>query len=206
MLALIAIGLLIILVLIIYLADRVNSLEKQTQEAVKSIKEKAAVFKGPFAGLSAKKLWDAMTGLVPEGMEASMVMDVRERYELVLQKHIEMLFGEGAKDAQRGLSGDPKNTRMISTLRGQVESWLPQAQVNAIYKAGYDSVGIQNAEQHTAVYTILEEACQHLYGKVQVERPTGQSMQLMPPMSGLLLADQGAEGGPAAGASAGPAT
>ena len=139
-LAFIAIGLLIVLVFIIYLVDRVNAIEKETRLVAQSLNaQKEPPSLGPFAGLSSKKLWDAMTGRVPEGMDPSVLVEVRERYELVLQKHIEAIFQEGVKDGQRGLTGEPKNTKLIATLRGPVESWLPSAQVNTLYKCGIDS-------------------------------------------------------------------
>ena len=183
MLAVIAIGLLVILVMIIYLTERVNSLEKQTQEAVHSLKEKPAAPKGVFAGLANKKLWDAMTGQMPEGLDEDSAGEVRERYQVVLQKHIEGLFSEGLKDGQRGLSGDPKNTRWSSTLRGQGESWLPQTQVNAIYKAGLDAANCQTAEQQVPIRAALLEACQSLYTKTQIELPYGLVDQILPPMA-----------------------
>lgn len=183
MLALIAIGLLVILVMIIYLTERVNSLEKRTQEAVHSMKDKSAEPKGVFAGLANKKLWDVMTGQIPEGLDEDTVGDVRERYQVVLQKHVEGLFSEGLKDGQRGLSGDPKNTRWITTLRGQVESWLPQMQVNAIYKAGLDAANCQTAEQQLPIRVVLQDACQNLYTKTQIELPHGLIDQMLPPMA-----------------------
>lgn len=193
MLALIAIGLLVILVLVIYLADRVSSLERQTQDAVASLKERGvSSFKGPFGGLSAKKLWDAMTGLLPEGMDEQTVMDVRERYEAVIQKHIEAVFSEGVKDGERGLSGEPKNTRWVTTLRGQVESWLPQAQVNAIYKAGLDFSTAKSPDQQALVRQAFGEPCRVLYEKVGVEPLVDLVAQLVPAApSGAVIAPTG---------------
>ena len=134
-LALIGIGLLVVLVFIIYLVDRVNGIEKETRRVAQSLNDaKEPPPLGPFAGLSSKKLWDAMTGRVPEGLDPSLLVEVRERYESVLFKHIEAIFQEGIQDGQRGLTGEPKNTKLLTTLRGPVESWLPSAQVNTLYK------------------------------------------------------------------------
>jgi hypothetical protein len=191
MLGVIAIGLLVIVVLIIYLADRVNSLERQTQEAVNSLKAKPFAPKGVFAGLSSKKLWDAMAGQFPEGLDEDAIGDLRERYLTVLQKHIEAVFSEGLKDGQRGLSGDPKNTRRISTLRGQVESWLPQTQVNAIYKAGLDAANSQSPEQLASIQFALGEACNHLFQKTQIEPPVALIEQLLAPLN--LAAEAGSD-------------
>lgn len=179
-LAFIAIGLLVVLVFIIYLVDRVNAIEKETRQFARSLQEpKEAQPLGPFAGLSSKKLWDAMTGRVPEGMDPSLVVEVRERYEMVLQKHIEAIFNEGVKDGQRGMSGEPKNTKLITTLRGPVESWLPSAQVNTIYKCGLDSVQLP-ADQWDALRTVLDEAGETLYAKALLTLPKPLSLALMP--------------------------
>ena len=179
-LAFIAIGLLIVLVFIIYLIDRVNSIEKETRQFAQTLndqKEPPAL--GPFAGLTSKKLWDAMTGRVPEGLDPGVLVEVRERYETVLQKHIEAVFQEGVKDGQRGLSGEPKNTKLVTTLRGPIESWLPSAQVNTLYKCGLDSAQLP-PEQLDAVRNALDEAGQTLYGKALINLAQPLSMTLMP--------------------------
>jgi hypothetical protein len=179
-LAFIAIGLLVVLVFIIYLVDRVNAIEKETRQFAQSLhdtKEPASL--GPFAGLSSKKLWDAMTGRVPEGMDPSVLVEVRERYELVLHKHIESIFQEAVKDGQRGLTGEPKNTKLITTLRGPVESWLPSAQVNTLYKCGVDSTQLP-ADQLEAVRAALDEVGQTLYSKALLNLAQPLSVSLLP--------------------------
>jgi hypothetical protein len=179
-LAFIAIGLLVVLVFVIYLVDRVNAIERETRQFAQSMQPPKEVQpQGPFAGLSSKKLWDAMTGRVPEGMDPSVVVEVRERYELVLQKHIEAIFQEGVKDGQRGMSGEPKNTKLIATLRGPVESWLPSAQVNTLYKCGLDSAQMP-ADQLDSVRSALDEAGQNLYAKALLTLAQPLSAILMP--------------------------
>ena len=176
----VAIGLLVVVVVIIYLVDRVNSIEKETRQFARSLQEPPeAQPVGPFAGLFSKKLWDAMTGRVPEGMDPSLVVEVRERYEMVLNKHVEAIFNEGVKDGQRGMSGEPKNTKLIPTLRGPVESWLPSAQVNTIYKCGFDSVQLP-VDQWGVVRSALDEAGQTLYAKALLTLPQPLSSILMP--------------------------
>jgi DNA-binding FrmR family transcriptional regulator len=179
-LAFIAIGLLVVLVFIIYLVDRVNSIEKETRkfaQALHDTKEPPSL--GPFAGLSSKKLWDAMTGRAPEGIDPSVLVEVRERYEVVLHKHIESIFQEAVKDGQRGLTGEPKNTKQITTLRGPVESWLPSAQVNTLYKCGVDSTQLP-ADQLDAVRAALDEVGQTLYSKALLNLAQPLSVSLLP--------------------------
>lgn len=179
-LAFIAIGLLVILVFIIYLVDRVNAIEKETRQFSRSLRgPQEARALGPFAGFSSKKLWDAMTGRIPDGIEPSVVAEVRERYEPVLQKHIEAIFQEGVKDGQRGMSGEPKNTKLIASLHGPVESWLPSAQVNTIYKCGLDSLELP-ANQWDDLRSALDEAAQTLYAMALLTLRQPPSFTLMP--------------------------
>ena len=179
-LAFIAIGLLVVLVFIIYLVDRVNAIEKETRQFAQSLQDtKEPPSLGPFAGLSSKKLWDAMTGRVPEGMDPSVLVEVRERYEMVLHKHIDSIYQEAVKDGQRGLTGEPKNTKLITTLRGPVESWLPSAQVNTLYKCGVDSTQLP-ADQLDAVRAALDEVGQTLYSKALLNLAQPLSMSLLP--------------------------
>jgi hypothetical protein len=178
--ALMAMGILVLLVFILYLLDRVNNLEKETRQFSKSLKsQKEAVSPGPFAGLHSKKLWDAMTGRVPEGFDPALVDEVRPLYEIVLHKHVDAIFQEGVADGQLGAMAEPKNTKFINTARGPVESWLPSAQVNTLYKCGLDSVQLPG-DQLDAVRFALDEAGQTLYGKAMVNLAQPLSVSLMP--------------------------
>ena len=178
--ALIALGLLVLLVFILYLLDRVNTLEKETRRFAQSLNSpKDVTPPGPFGGLSSKKLWDAMTGRVPEGLDPSAVDEMRVLYEMVLHKHVDAIFQEGVKDGQRGMLGEPKNTKVITTSRGPVESWLPSAQVNTLYKCGLDSAQLP-PDQLAAVRAALDEAGLTLYSKAMVNLAQPLSASLMP--------------------------
>jgi len=186
-----AIGLLVILVVVLYLLDRVNTIEKETRQFAKSLnvqKEEPSVL--PFAGLASKKLWDAMTGRLPDGLDPALMHQVRSHYQPVLHKHIDALFQEGVMDGLRGILGEPKNTKLINTSSGPVESWLPSAQVNTLYKCGLDSVQL-SADQLDAVRLALDEAGQTLYGKVMVNLDQPLSVSLMPkPVSEMQILAQ----------------
>ncbi len=181
--ALIAIGLLVILILVIYLIDRVNAIEKETRKVMTSINEKSAIAAIPFRGLSSKKLWDAMTGRAAEGMDAEAMADLRSQYPVVLSKHMEALYKEGFKDGQRGLSGEPKNTKQISTSKGMVESWIPSAQANALYQCGLNASQTPESEWGP-IRASMDEAGQFLLSKTQQDTSSPLSDWLMP-QSGL---------------------
>lgn len=176
----IALALLLIILMIIYLVDRINVIERTTQEAVRSLgQQQAPAAIGPFGALSGKALWDAMTG---EGagfdpMEASML---RQRYESVLSRHIEGLFEDGRKDGQAGANNRPPNTRRINTVRGSVESWLPAAQAQALYQCGRD-FATQGPGQWSAVRIELDDTVRDLYARAQIEQRGRLSESLMGP-------------------------
>lgn len=203
--AFLAIGLLVVIVLMIYLVDRINSLEKETRRVAQASAGLSATPSDPWSGLSGKALWDAMTGRPPAGMPAAVLQDLRPRYELVLHKHIQSLFDEGARDGPRGLSGEPKNPRSIQTSLGPVDSWMPTPQANTIYKCGLDSTQVA-PEALASVRQALDEAGQLLFSKAQLSLAEPLSVSLMPEASAALMPGAPAPGGQQAGTgSPGPA-
>ncbi|MEY2805540.1 MAG: hypothetical protein RL657_2876 [Pseudomonadota bacterium] len=193
-------GFLVVLVLLLYLIDRVNTLEREARGA-KSLAP--AVPKGPFAGLAGRKLWDAMAGSPPSGVDAAEWAAVRNRYNLVLQLHIEDVFAEGQRDGQRGMAGEPKNPRLIASPDGPVESWLPLTQLKSIYQAGLDS-GTATEEALLGVRVNLNEAGRVLYQQTGMPNCPVQSDLLLPgPLPQLTswdpaMASPGQSGAPAA--------
>lgn len=185
--AFMAIGLLVVIILIVYLVDRVNHVEQETHRMVQSMSAPPAVSQQPFGGLSGKTLWDALSGKPPEGMAEAAVQEVRSQYEPVLHKHIQSLFDEGVRDGQRGLSGEPKNSRLIRGAKAAVESWMPAAQANTLYKCGLDSTQ-QPPEALEPVRAALDEAGQQLFAKVQIDLKEPLSSSLLPKPSGEPLA------------------
>ena len=184
--ALMAIGLLVILVLIIYLIDRVSTIEKETRQVLSSIQQQKTVpaVSLPFLGMSSKRLWDAMTGRPDSDMDPLAIFDLQGPYQVVLSKHVEALYKEGFKDSQRGMTGEPKITRQITTSAGTVESWIPPAQANAIYQCGVQAA--QTPEINWGpLRDTLNEAGNYLYSKAQLDTSSPLSDWLMPSGSGL---------------------
>ena len=103
--AFIAIGLLLILLLIVYLVDRVNTIEKETRRMALSMSQGSSdgpkSAKAPFAGLSGRRLWEAMIGKGADNLSDDVLAELRERYDLVLHKHLESLYKEGWRDGER---------------------------------------------------------------------------------------------------------
>lgn len=178
--ALMAIGLLLILILVIYLIDRVNSIESETRKVVSTLNENAAKMATPSMGLSAKKLWDAMTGRSTEGLDPQALADLRSRYPVILSKHAEALYKDGFKDGILGAApAEPKNTKEIAMSKGTVESWIPTAQANALYQCGLSASQTPEAEWGP-IRASMDEAGQFLWTKAQLEATSPLSEWLMP--------------------------
>lgn len=164
-------------ILIIYLIDRVNNLQRYTRllQPNKSEEEGA---NGPFGELSGQKLWDAVSGLPPEGWDKTSIDLIRNRYQLVLRKHLEELFTEGLHSAQSGLQSIPLPSRVIQTLRGPVESWIPIESAIAIHKAGAERARCQESDL-PKVRNALDDATLAVFAAA--------GMQLNRPMSDHLI-------------------
>ena len=185
--AFLAIGLLVVIILIIYLVDRVNSIERETRRVAQTLATPAPPApQGPFFGLSGKPLWDALSGRASSDLSPQILVELRENYEIVLQKHIQALFDEGYQDGQKGLSGEPKNTRKISTAKGNVESWIPGALANTLYKCGLDLAQLP-PQEWGPVQQALDEAGQQLFSRVDLPLLEPLSRGLMPAQDPLAL-------------------
>jgi len=181
--ALMAIGLMLVLILVIYLIDRVNSIESETRKVVSTLNENAAKMATPSMGLSGKKLWDAMTGRSTEGLDAQALDDLRSRYPVILSKHAEALYKDGFKDGVLGSPpSDPKNNREIVMAKGPVESWIPSAQANALYQCGLSASQTPEAEWGP-IRASMDEAGEFLWSKAQLEATSPLSEWLMPSSS-----------------------
>jgi hypothetical protein len=170
----------IVLILVIYLIDRVNSIESETRKVVSTLNENAAKLATPSMGLSAKKLWDAMTGRSNEGLDPQALADLRSRYPVILSKHAEALYKDGFKDGILGSPpADPKNTKEIVMAKGTVESWIPTAQANALYQCGLSASQTPEAEWGP-IRASMDEAGEFLWSKAQLDATSPLSEWLMP--------------------------
>lgn len=180
MLAVVTFGFLGVLVVFIYIVDRINSLERETRELITTLNKTPPVNKGPYAGLSGRKLWDAMCGK-HEGLDPVLVEDVRGRYADALTAHVRATFQEGASDAALGSVALPKNPRPVVTPYGTLESWLPTNELVVIYNAGVDSINREGFDL-SQVRTGLDAAVSQLFVQTLLRPPEpGLSGLLMPP-------------------------
>ncbi len=138
--------LLLLVILTLYLIDKINQLAKM-YEAPKpetpAMPEFETEIPGDllFAGLEGKKLWDAMNGKQVEGFDASMIEALRVHYEPILREHIVSTFKDGLEEVGGDQSKVPSSMRKISTVRGHIQSWLPPQHLGSIYRSALEFAG-----------------------------------------------------------------
>ena len=168
-----------IAILVVYLIDRVNTLQRYTRLLQSDMSEADDPSAGPFGGLTGERLWDAVSGVPIDGWDKNSIDLVRNRYQLVLRKHVEELFLEGFQNSQAGIQAIPSSSRFIQTLRGPVESWIPIENAIAIHQAGFER-GKGKEEDLPTVRKSLDDAVTLLFGLAGIKLPRPMSEHLVP--------------------------
>jgi hypothetical protein len=138
--------LLLLVILTLYLIDKVNNLAKM-YEAPKPELPTLPDFQPEipgdllFSGLEGKKLWDAMNGKQIEGFDAYLIEALRPHYEPILREHITSTFRDALEEVGGDESKVPSSTRKISTARGFIQSWLPPQHLGSIYRSALEFAG-----------------------------------------------------------------
>ena len=110
--------LLLLVILTLYLIDKVNLLTKLYEEPkpeMPPLPEAEPPSDILFAGLEGKKLWDAMNGKTVEGFDASLIDALRAHYEPILREHITLAFKDGLEDVDGSESRVPSSERRVIT-------------------------------------------------------------------------------------------
>lgn len=138
--------LLLLVILTLYLIDKINHLSKM-YDAPKPDASILPDFETEipgdllFSGLEGKKLWDAMNGKEVEGFDASMIEALRPHYEPILREHITATFKDGLEEVGGDESKVPSSLRKIETVRGHIQSWLPPQHLGSIYRSALEFAG-----------------------------------------------------------------
>jgi len=157
LLLLIFTGLVGLLLVVFFMLDRLNELHKHAD-----LQKTPHVPDDTFGGLTGKTLWDAMIGIPLSGWDAKKLEPLKPRYEAVLQKHLELLFEDGKLDAREGFAMPVRCDRVVPTLRGEIESWMPHEYASGIYRAAQDLINLP-PEEHEAVLSRIDDIGEALY-------------------------------------------
>ena len=154
--------LLLLVILTLYLIDKINNLAKMYEAPkpdVPALPEFETEIPGDllFSGLEGKKLWDAMNGKQVEGFDASMIEALRPHYEPILREHITATFKDGLEEVGGDESKVPSSMRKISTVRGHIQSWLPPQHLGSIYRSALEFAGAYANDPNPDVLVRLKQ-------------------------------------------------
>jgi len=157
--------LLLLVILTLYLIDKINHLAKMYEApkpetpGMPSMSEFETEIPGDllFSGLEGKKLWDAMNGKQVEGFDASMIEALRPHYEPILREHITATFKDGLEEVGGDESKVPSSMRKISTVRGHIQSWLPPQHLGSIYRSAIEFAGSYANDPNPEVLVRLQQ-------------------------------------------------
>jgi hypothetical protein len=155
--------LLLLVILTLYLIDKINHLAKMYEapkpETTGGLPEFETEIPGDllFSGLEGKKLWDAMNGKQVEGFDASMIEALRPHYEPILREHIIATFKDGLEEVGGDESKVPSSLRKISTVRGFIQSWLPPQHLGSIYRSAIEFAGSYANDPNPEVLVRLQQ-------------------------------------------------
>ncbi len=159
--------LLFLVVLTLYLIDKVNHLAKlyeAPQPELPPLPEPEPPSDILFAGLEGKKLWDAMNGKTVEGFDASLIDALRAHYEPILREHITLAFKDGLEDVDGSESRVASSERRVTTLRGHIQSWLPPQHLGGIYRAALEFAGSYKKNPQSQVFERLKQTVDSVTG------------------------------------------
>jgi hypothetical protein len=128
--------------------------------------------------MNGRILWDVLSGEAMQELDEEMISQLRSRYEMVLQKHIELLFEDGTLDGREGFSMPVSPERKVPTLRGEFISWIPHEFAKGIYMAGHDRATKPESE-HSLIAATLDNIGNELFEQVGMP-PIQLSKLLMP--------------------------
>lgn len=167
-------GLVGLLLVVFYLLDRVNALHNQSE----TTRLKRPFTDTSMATMNGRILWDVLSGEAMQELDEEMISQLRSRYEMVLQKHIELLFEDGTLDGREGFSMPVSPERKVPTLRGEFISWIPHEFAKGVYMAGH-SRATQPESEHPAIAAALDNIGNELFEQVGMP-PVKLSKLLMP--------------------------
>jgi len=157
--------LLLLVILTLYLIDKINHLAKMYEApkpetpGMPGMSEFETEIPGDllFSGLEGKKLWDAMNGKQVEGFDATMIEALRPHYEPILREHITATFKDGLEEVGGDESKVPSSLRKISTVRGHIQSWLPPQHLGSIYRSALEFAGTYANDPNPEVLLRLQQ-------------------------------------------------
>ena len=179
-----------IIILLLYIIGRMGKLEEVTKtilqsknessiESASGNKKKSSQNSDDLQG---KELWDALIGKSTD-IEVDNIEAVRQRYEIIVKKHVQILLQSGYSDSQSGgIKKNPGNLDSINTLRGAVQSWLPSEHCAVLYNSGYELASTDEKSDRDRLRMSIDDSIAALFDQVKLPFPGDFSQGLISAM------------------------
>ncbi len=167
-----------IIVLLLYIIGRMGKLEEVTRNILQNKVETSSTSNESTSkslenaeNLQGRPLWDVLAGR-GEKLDSDSLDSIRERYEIILKKHVQGLLQSGYSDAKNGsVKQKPKNSSNINTLRGTMESWLPSEHCAVLYNSGYDLANASEKSDQDRLRMSIDDSVAALFDEVNLPFP-----------------------------------
>ena len=182
-----------VVLMIIYLIDRVNLIEKM--RVVQGVDSLSGIHSAPaeerFEGLDGELLWNALSGTPPSTWSEEKLCDMRKFCEPVIDLHVMEVFEIGRLDARQGIQMPAEASRVAGAIHGQLASWFPLADSRAIYNLGQDR---ERSQEHELpdIRARVDEIYQRLRSQVGLLPGLGIGRILLPVVELPTLPEGGA--------------
>ena len=141
----------LIVVMLIFVIGKISELEGLTERLLdnKTFNSENAQLNnsGSYeesAPLQGQSLWDSMVNNVQDSPEWA---DHKKKYEFIFQKHVKHVINMGYQDGLvQSTKKYPSNELVLNMLRGDITSWLPTLESNALYDLAYAASNVMQSD------------------------------------------------------------
>jgi hypothetical protein len=132
----------LIVVMLVFVIGKVSELESLTERLLdnktfssENVQPNSSGSDEEFDLLQGKSLWDA---LVNDAQDSPNWADRKKKYAYLFEKHVKHVINNGYQDGLvQSTKKYPPNELVLNMLRGDVTSWLPTLESNALYDLAY---------------------------------------------------------------------
>lgn len=166
-----------------FLLKRISQLEARARELSQSqAKGIQHNIQDPvFDRYDGEQLWHTLsTPNDASSFDAKTLEDARQRYAFIMIKHASALFDAGWRDAQSGTQNTPSNSKRITTLRGAVQSWMPDEYASSLYECGRHSFMAAQEDERAPVRVTVDQICRAISKQLHLAVDLQLADRLMP--------------------------
>jgi hypothetical protein len=175
----------LLVIMVLFLIDKVRKIEDIANSLISNISNIGGTtinskVDPSFLGVSGKNLWDTIAEKNnPQNLSENDIDLLRSKFRPMLEKHLLDLFSTGLSDARNGTPKSiPKTEKSYTTLRGEIEIWIPSQAHNTVYNTGFELTKATDADV-SRLESKLMETVYELFNSIKLTPPDSLIDELM---------------------------